>query len=61
MNHTYPRRPLDANPEFYTLWADGNPLERSESHLYFTDRNGSHVWRLPSKMNAEFAKPEVAW
>lgn len=61
LNHTYPRRPVDANPQFYALWADGNPLERSESHLYFTDREGSHVWRLPAKMDGEFAKPEVAW
>jgi hypothetical protein len=61
LNHTYPRRPVDANPQFYALWADGNPLERSESHLYFTDREGSHVWRLPAKMDADFVRPEVAW
>jgi hypothetical protein len=60
-NHTYARRPVDANPQFYALWADGNPLERSESHLYFTDRDGSPVWRLPTKMDGDFAKPEVAW
>jgi hypothetical protein len=60
-NHTYARRPVDANPQFYALWADGNPLERSESRLYFTDREGSHVWRLPAHMEEEFAKPEVAW
>ncbi len=61
LNHTYPRRPVEANPQFYVLWADGNPLRRSESHLYFTDREGTHVWRLPSKMDADFVKPEVAW
>ena len=58
-NHTYPRRPVDTQPQFYALWADGNPLERSESHLYFTDREGSHVWRLPALMKSEFATPEV--
>jgi hypothetical protein len=61
LNHTYPRRPVNANPQFYALWADGNPLERSESRLYFTDREGSHVWRLPTQINGEFAKPEIAW
>jgi hypothetical protein len=59
LNHTYPRRPVDAQPQFYALWADGNALERSESHLYFTDRDGSHVWRLPARMDGEFATPEI--
>jgi hypothetical protein len=60
-NHTYARRPLSAHPQFYALWADGNPLKPSESRLYFTDRDGSHVWRLPAEMMDEFAKPELAW
>jgi hypothetical protein len=58
-NHTYARRPVDAHPQFYALWADGNPLEPSASRLYFTDRAGSHVWRLPSSMSGDFAKPEI--
>lgn len=61
VNHSYPRRPVDANPQFYALWADGNPLERSDSRLYFTDREGTRVWRLPSQMYSDFARPEVAW
>ena len=60
-NHAYARRPVDAHPDFYAFWADGNPFELSESHLYFTNRAGDHVWRLPAKMTEEFAKPEVAW
>jgi len=60
-NHTYARRPLDAHPQFYALWADGNPLERSESRLYFTDRDGSHVWRLPTEMDGDYARPEIVW
>jgi hypothetical protein len=59
LKHTYPRRPVDAQPQIYALWADGNPLERGESRLYFTDREGSHVWRLSTRMNAELATPEV--
>jgi hypothetical protein len=61
LNHTYPRRPVDANPQFYSLWADGNPLERSDSQLYFTDREGAHVWRLPAHMSSDFVTPEIAW
>lgn len=60
-NHTYARRPVNAHPGFYALWADGNPLEPSESRLYFTDRDGSHVWRLPERIERDFAKPEIAW
>jgi hypothetical protein len=60
-NHTYARRPVDANPQFYALWADGNPIEPSESRLYFTDRDGSHVWQLPTHMVGAFEKPSIAW
>jgi hypothetical protein len=60
LNHTYARRPVDASPQFYALWADGNPLEPSESRLYFTDREGTHVWRLPAAMDGEFAWPDEA-
>lgn len=58
-NHTYPRRPLNAHPDFYALWADGNARQPSESFLYFTDQSGRHVWRLPATMKDEFAKPEI--
>lgn len=57
-NHTYARRPVNAQPDFYALWADGNTLKPSESALYFTDRKGSAVWRLPVKMTGQSAKPE---
>jgi hypothetical protein len=60
-NHTYARRPVDAHPDFYALWADGHCREPSESHLYFTDQEGTRVWRLPAEMPSEVAKPEVAW
>lgn len=60
-NHTYCRKPINAHPDFYALWADGHAREKSESRLYFTNRDGDHVWRLPVKMTEEFAKPEVAW
>ena len=60
-NHTYARRPVDAHPDFYALWADGDPLEPSESRLYFTDRDGTGVWRLPAHMDDGFAAPEKVW
>lgn len=60
-NHTYARRPVNAHPDFYALWADGNTLAPSESQLYFTNRDGTAVWRLPALMPGDFAKPEVAW
>jgi hypothetical protein len=58
-NHTYARRPVNAHPQFYALWADGNPLERSESRLYFTDRDGSRVWQLPAEMEDDAARPKA--
>lgn len=60
-NHSYVRRPAGAREGFYAFWADGNPLKRGESHLYFTNRGGDRVWRLPYTMTGEFAAPEVAW
>lgn len=61
LNHTYPRRPLNAHPDFYALWADGNAREKSSSRLYFTNRNGDHVWQLPETMDTETAKPKIVW
>jgi hypothetical protein len=56
-NHTFARRPFDAHPDFYALWADGHGREPSLSSLYFTDQKGTHVWRLPEKMDSDFAAP----
>lgn len=57
-NHNYVRRPVDAQAGFYAFWADGNPDEFSASYLYFTNRAGNALWRLPYEMKSEFAKPE---
>jgi hypothetical protein len=35
--------------------------EPSESCPYFTNQRGDHAWRLPARMNSDFAKPEIAW
>ena len=55
-NHTYARRPVNAHPGFYALWADGHGRKPSISTLYFCDKEGN-VYVLPRKMKADFAKP----
>ena len=60
-NHGFCRRPINAHPDFYAFWADGDARKPSKSRLYFTNREGDHVWRLPEKMDGETAKPEIAW
>ncbi|HXG11121.1 MAG TPA: BNR-4 repeat-containing protein [Gemmataceae bacterium] len=60
-NHTYARKPVHAHPDFYALWADGDVWQPSESCLYFTNKTGDHVWRLPPVMTDDFAQPEIAW
>ena len=57
-NHTYVRRPVNAHPDFYAFWADGNPREMSESRFYFCDRTGGSVYRLPTDMTASEQQPE---
>lgn len=57
MNHNYARRPVNAHNPFFTFWADGNPIKFSESHLYFGDASGEHVWQLPYEMTNSTAKP----
>jgi hypothetical protein len=60
-NHSFARAPLSAHPDFYALWGAGDTHRPSDSVLYFTDRGGTHVWRLPANMTGETAAPEVAW
>lgn len=55
-NHTYVRRPLNAHPGLIALWADGNPLQPSESHLYFADSRG-RVFVLPAVMSGGSERP----
>jgi hypothetical protein len=57
-NHTYARRPVNAHPDFYALWADGHGRKPSISCLYFCDKGGN-VYVLPRKMTADFAKPRL--
>ena len=56
-NHSYARRPNGAADPFYTFWADGDPRQLSPSRLYFANRAGDRVWRLPYDMAGDFAEP----
>ena len=58
-NHSYVRRPVDAHPDFYALWADGDGDKPSPSRLYFCNQAGD-VRILPQAMTAPFAQPEPA-
>ncbi len=57
-NHTYVRRPVNADKSFYFFWADGNPDAFSESFLYFSDSKGKKVFQLPYKMTTDYIKPK---
>ncbi|MDO8540112.1 MAG: BNR-4 repeat-containing protein [Opitutaceae bacterium] len=57
-NHTYARKPVNAHPDFYALWADGSSLEPTPSSLYFATKDG-RVFRLPAHMTTATAKPEL--
>jgi hypothetical protein len=49
-NHTYVRRPINAQPDFYGIWADGHGRKPSKSQLYYCNMEGD-VFLLPAKMN----------
>lgn len=55
-NQSYPRRPVNASPDFYAFWADGNGRKASASHLFFCDKVGK-VFMLPEKMKRREMKP----
>lgn len=58
LNHTYVRRPVNAHPAFYAYWADGNGEQPSDCSLYFANKSGKKVFRLPRRMQSEFETPQ---
>ena len=56
-NHTYARKPVNAHPDFYALWADGHGRRPSASRIYICDRDGN-ARRLPFDMKSDVAEPE---
>ena len=57
-NHTYARGAVNANDDFYAIWADGHGRKPSESLLYFCDKQGV-VRVLPREMAEDFAEPRI--
>lgn len=55
-NHGYVRRPVNAQNDFYGIWADGHGRKPSESYLYFCDSEGN-VFQLPRKTEEAFITP----
>jgi hypothetical protein len=55
-NHSYVRKPVNANPDFYAFWADGSGREPSPSRLYFCNRAGD-AWQMPETMVGDNEKP----
>jgi hypothetical protein len=45
-NHCYVRRPFNAHPDFYGIWADGHGRKPSDSNIYFCTKEGI-VFILP--------------
>ena len=58
-NHNYIRHPVNAHADFYGYWADGDPDKLSISYLYFCNKAGDKVWRLPYDMTGDEAAPEL--
>lgn len=54
-NHTYVRRPVNAQPDFYGFWADGHGRQPSKSRLYYCNQAGD-VFQLPETMDTGSAK-----
>ncbi|MBD3182743.1 hypothetical protein GF312_10650 [Candidatus Poribacteria bacterium] len=57
MNHTYVRRPVNAHPDFYAYWANGNPEKPSDCSIHFGNKTGNKVFVLPRKMDDDFQEP----
>ncbi|WP_066628288.1 BNR-4 repeat-containing protein [Labilibacter marinus] len=55
-NHTYARRPVNTNADFYAFWADGNTDAFSRSYLYFSNKYGD-VYQMPYSFSDDFIDP----
>jgi hypothetical protein len=59
LNANFPRLPVNARPDFYALWADGDARKPSDSALYYCNQNGTKVFQLPTEITgtAELVDP----
>jgi hypothetical protein len=46
-NQNFPRLPVNAQQDFYALWADGDARQLSDSALYYCNQDGTKVYQLP--------------
>ncbi len=60
VNHNWVRRVVEAAPELWFLWSDGNSRRPGESRIWLGDRAGNALV-LPTAMTADFQKPELVW
>ncbi|MFH0842538.1 MAG: BNR-4 repeat-containing protein [Bacteroidota bacterium] len=60
VNHSFVKRPVNANKEFYAFWTDGDADKLSPSNLYFTNQKCRKVWMLPYDMSSAFKKPRLS-
>ena len=58
VNQCFPRRTIDANPDFYAFWATGNGREKSISTLRFSTKDGK-VYELPRVMKEDWEAPTL--
>lgn len=56
-NHTYARRPLHGQEDFYSIWADGHGRQPSDSKLFFYNHKAGEVRQLPDTMTGDMATP----
>ena len=56
VNQCFPRRTINASPEFYAFWAEGNGREKSISTLRFSTKDGK-VYALPREMKEDWESP----
>ncbi len=57
-NHNYVRRPVNAQSDFYGIWADGHGRKPSWSSLFFCDKDGN-VFKLPRQTTDAMITPFV--
>lgn len=60
VNQCFPRRTIDASPEFYAFWAEGDGRKKSISTLLFSTKDGK-VYALPREMKEDWEEPVLLW
>lgn len=58
-NHCYLRRPHNPVDPFFAMWADSDSSRSSLSRLYFTNSTGDRLYKLPYKMDGDYAEPRL--